>query len=210
MKISGANDDRLEDIIQEQYRKRAARKAKDGSIFYAAHYKWVSTADYLSNHDQYSNKRRRKKTKSISSKESTKMGIQALNGKGADEILRSNLEADKNIWATVGMKKDQEEGAISSDEEIRPKGIETTQSRKKACKRRVEGKPYSAGNTTDPNGGKPDFETRKRTVGDRKGRSGGCRAVQAPGPEIFRVQRDHERFDATQAPKVEEAYERSS
>lgn len=84
-----------------------------------------------------------------------------------------------------------------------------TQSRKE-CKRKVEGIEYSAGNTTDSSVMKPDLETRKRTVGDRKARGEGCRAAQASGTEPFRVQRNHGRFHVTQATNSEDVYERRS
>lgn len=53
MKISGAIDVPIEEIVEEHYMKRAVKKGKDGLVVYAAAFEWISTSEYLAQQDRF-------------------------------------------------------------------------------------------------------------------------------------------------------------
>ena len=129
MNISGANDDMIEQLAQEQYRKKAGRKNSDGSISYATPFKWTSTADFLSEQDKCFDgearkaARRENKNKRSSSRSGGLEERDALikGSKFEDEgaAEHGGVETRRTNSADVSSKRI----LFSSDEEERPLGI---------------------------------------------------------------------------------------
>lgn len=128
MRISGANDETLEEIVQEQYRKKAGKKGPDGRLIYAQPFQWISTADFLSDHDKFLEDNCNKVRAPDTAVKNTSSERNGEEGNSIDD--RQTTVHDVKEDTEISKSKVEGGAQVISDEEmeVRPKGIK----RKKA------------------------------------------------------------------------------